>query len=338
MGTYMTKVALIADIHYHLWSAFSPDGGRSRLKDISNVVRQVLSHCITNDIHHVAILGDVFEKRGTIDSVVYNVFAEDMKAFLNAGIKVYILAGNHDQDLISNDGWSNSLEPLSGLYGGLKIVSSPEVVHIEGTPILFLPYIHDHQKVAAEINAFNININFIHAGILGAKMTDSDFRIKSGLDLAAVPNAAAIYSGHYHTPQTLGIATYIGSPLHHTFNDGGQQKSFLVLDVEANTFERVNTVYPAFKRVEISDINYINKIKSDDFYRLHVQEQLLSEANHEHLRLNTRAYEVVYSFKAETENYYAKFDSETQVLRKFIQREFTKDHRQLFQEAKKYLC
>ena len=334
----MSKVALMSDIHYHLWTAFSPDGGRSRLADISNVMHQLLDYCLANDIKHVALLGDIFEKRGVIDSYVYNTFAQDIKQFLEHGIKLYILAGNHDQDLISNATWDNSLAPLSGLFGGLKIVSEPEELYIENRQILFLPYIHDHKVVEKLINKSNAEFAFIHAGIIGAKLTDSDYRIKSGLDVGAIRDTCRIYSGHYHTPQTVGIATYLGSPIHHTFNDYGQEKSFIVLDLDDSTYIRVPTKYPRFMRETVTDLSAIYKIASDDFYKIRVVEKTLTTAHHDHLRANTKAYEIDYTFKSESQNYFARFDTEQEVLRKFIQREFDSGHRELFREAKKYLC
>jgi DNA repair exonuclease SbcCD nuclease subunit len=331
------KIVLISDIHYHLFQAFSPDGGRSRLADISSVVQQCHDHCVRNNIEQVAILGDIFEKRGTIESIVYNTFTTDLKRFLNSGIKVYIIPGNHDQDLISNATWSNSLEPLSGLSPNLKIISEPELVAVAGKRVLFVPYIHAVNELQRRLTGSNAEYAFVHAGIAGARLIDSDYRVRDGLDLATIDNIP-IFSGHYHTPQTIGNAVYLGSPIHHSFNDSGQQKSFIELDLNTEIYSRINTVYPRFIKMQIEKLDEIFSIDSQDYYRIVVAEKVLDAKHHAHLQVHTKNYEVVYTLKKDTAEYTAAFDNDKTCLRKFIESEFTDDRAGLYKAAKYYIC
>jgi DNA repair exonuclease SbcCD nuclease subunit len=331
------RIVLISDIHYHLFQAFSPDGGRSRLADISSVVQQCKDYCVRQGIKNVAILGDVFEKRGVIDSVVYNAFTDDLKGFLEADIDVYIIPGNHDQDLISNATESNSLEPLAKLSPKLHIMSKPKIVPFFHAKVFFVPYIHDAKELERYMKLYATEYAFIHAGILGAKLIDSDYKVKHGLDVSQYPNTK-IFSGHYHTPQVVGNAVYLGSPLHHRFNDEGQEKNFIDLDLDTGEYIRVPTVYPKFIRKQITDLNEIFAIDSNDYYKLSVHEKVLTDDHHAHLQAHTKNYEVIYMLKKETENYNAKFDSDLQCLRKFIVKEFGGNHKELYLKAKEYIC
>lgn len=333
--TGSNKIGLISDIHYHLWQAFSNDGGMSRLQEVSNVVQEFRLYCIANKIKTVCILGDIFEKRGTIDSVVYNKFASDLKSILNSGIEVYIIPGNHDQDLISNATWDNSLEPLSNLSDSLHIISQPSVRWLDGHSVFFAPYLHDHKELRRLIEEAECEYSFIHAGIVGAKMIDSDYKVKEGLNVNGLKSK--IFSGHLHTPHSVGCATYLGSPLHHGFNDCDQEKGFVVLDLDSGKYERVPTHYPKFVRKTINNLIDIYAINSEDYYRLTVSEKVLDQNHHAHLQAHTRAYEVVYMLKKETENYYAKFDSDLRCLRKYISKEFDGQHKDLYLKAKEYL-
>ncbi len=336
----MSKIVLISDIHYHLFHAFSTDGGRSRLADISNVVQQCFRYCVANNIKHVAILGDIFEKRGIVDSIVYNTFAADLKLFLNAGIEVYIIPGNHDQDLISNATTANSLEPLAKLSPNLHIFSEP-CLHVlgglQGVRVQFVPYIHDTKQLQAILSGCKASYAFVHAGIAGARIQDTDYKVKEGLDLSTVDDIP-IFSGHYHIPQTIGNAVYLGSPLHHSFSDTGQEKSFIELDLITGAYKRIPTLYPKFIKLQIDKIDDIYNIDSPDYYKLIVTDKTLSAEHFAHLQAHTKSYDVVYSLKKETQLFTSSIDSEFACLRKFIENEFDQGHLQLYKEAKRYLC
>ena len=331
------RIVLISDIHYHLFQGFSRDGGRSRLADISSVVLQCKDYCVSKGITKVAILGDVFEKRGTIDSIVYNTFTDDVKQFLNAGIELFIIPGNHDQDLISNATWENSLEPLADLSEKLHIFSEPTKHTIAGKVVQFVPYIHATNALQAVLTASGADYAFVHAGILGARLIDSDYRVKDGLNLDEIDNIP-IFSGHYHTPQTLGRAVYLGSPIHHSFNDTGQVKSFIDLDLDTGKFQRIPTIYPKFVRLTIEDLGDIFDIDSQDYYRITVAEKVLDAKHHAHLQAHTKEYEVIYTIKKDTETYTTSFDDDNRCLRKFIEKEFNESHLELYKEAKRYIC
>jgi len=333
------NAVLVSDLHYHLHHAFSKDGGRSRLKDISDVMQQISDYCNKNTIENIFILGDVFEKRGIIDSLVYNAFATDLKRFLQRpNTTVYILVGNHDQDLITNSSWDNSLTPLANLHSNLVIISEPQVIKLYGLfSILCIPYIADHKEVEILINKNPSDYVFAHVGISGAKLINTDYQVKDGVDLGKL-RQVPIFTGHYHTPQTMGNATYIGSPIHHSFNDAGQEKCFIELNFATGSFKRILTQYPKFIRQYINDPNDIYKINSNDYYQLYIKEKILLNKDYDYLNTHTKGYEIIFTLKEDTQAIVAKFDSELRVLRKFIEKEFKEDKVQLYKEARKLLC
>lgn len=274
------KILAISDIHYHPWTEFSTldNGINSRLKSIDNVLREAISYANLMNINQLFILGDVFHKRGTIDVIAASLLKESLESFIdrNTNNKIHILVGNHDQAV------------LSGTYHALKsfakertyIYDCPTYVRLnEDIQCLMIPYIHDYEHIQTLLNKEN-NADYIfgHFGVKGAALINTDFRDSSGVDLSKITSTKlrGIFLGHYHTPQKLILNNfptyYVGSPIHHTFNDEGQLKSIMVMDLYANQHGRIKTTYPKFTTLNESNTNLIN---DTDYFRVRLSNKNL---------------------------------------------------------------
>jgi len=56
-----------------------------------------------------------------------------------------------------------------------------------------------------------------------------------------------VFCGHIHRYEDMGNLVIIGSPLHRDLEDVGQDKGFLVYDLNADTYDRVLLDYPKFE-------------------------------------------------------------------------------------------
>ena len=274
------KIIAITDIHYHEWQEFSTldNGINSRLLQVDSVVKEATSYASLMGINHLFILGDVFHKRGSIGTIAAHLFSQTLNSFLDKNIKnqVHVLVGNHDQAVIS--GAYHALQPYN--KERLYIYDSPTYVRLnEDINCLMIPYLHDYQHIQHIIDREN-NADFIfgHFGVKGAALINTDFRDQSGIDLSNIvnKNLKGVFLGHYHTPQKLefDIPTYyVGSPMHHTFNDEGQTKRLMLLDLYPQHYSSIKTTYPRFITIDESGLNKLNKI---DYFRLRVSNKNLT--------------------------------------------------------------
>ena len=346
----MSKVILTADVHYHKWEAFCEDGGRTRLHNISTVMRTIIDYAATSGSNNLQILGDVFEKRNPIDVEVFHTFMEDMKYAINKGVKVTILAGNHDQTYMQDAMTDTSLSIVNELNASLRVITTPSILTVAGVRILYVPYFKNHQGIEELINDNkDIQYCFGHFGIANAKLINSDFAIKAGVRQVSLydhPSLKHVFAGHYHTPQTLEEPkcppmTYIGSPLHHTFNDEGQAKSFIELDLATNTFTRIPTSYPEFITVrheKNSDLG--EQLTKPGFVRVKTSLRALNKGTIALLQEKTLGFTLDYtpdsSVVQEEADQIQDFD-ELQIFRRAIARRSTPNKLEVYNKAKEIL-
>jgi len=282
----MSKLLVTADIHLHEWRSFSSlkNSVNTRLLDILSVLQQEAVYARKNGITSVAILGDIFHKRGQIDVTSYNLFHQFLKTYED--LHFYILVGNHDQSTI--DGKFNACAPLARL--NTTIISVPTHITIMGKDVFFVPYIHNHTTTQCIIEDTSADYLFGHFSVAGAKVIDTDYRTKEGVRLTK--NIQSKYNkillGHYHTPQYLSKnrnSMYVGSPIHHSFSDENQEKSFIVLTMDSGSVERVATKYPNFVRFTVKSDKEMDEIltKQADYYRIICQDFVPSSVQLEKL-------------------------------------------------------
>jgi DNA repair exonuclease SbcCD nuclease subunit len=265
------KVLVTADIHLHSFKAFSSlsEGVNTRALDIIQVLTQIADYAVSSEITNIFILGDIFHKRGTVDVVLYNLLSNYFSKY--PSITFWLLVGNHDQATINAD--YNSIDPIGA--NNIKVISKPEKHRIGDKVVLFMPYIHGHKTVQDLIKKNTADYLFGHFAVSGAKVINTDFVLKDGIKLtkSILNKYKLILVGHYHTPQNLdkeGRAMYVGSPIHHSYSDEGQEKTFIELDTDTSRIIRHKTRFPEFRRVRCNkqaDIN-IDNLNSKDYYRI----------------------------------------------------------------------
>lgn len=183
----------------------------------------------------IVVVGDLYDIRYAVPVDVQNAFAEWVRCVTAAGLKLYLLPGNHDQIDIQG---ANALEVFNH-YPSVRVISDPRVV--EGCA--WLPYRKDPREMEKWAQTFKTPVAFMHHGVAGAMMND---HIVAGTSHGVMPGPFAhflkVICGHWHRPQTLGNYVYCGSPYQTSLEEAGQDKFFVHVDTDsgASEFIRVN--------------------------------------------------------------------------------------------------
>lgn len=266
---------ITADIHLHAYTDFAVvrDGMNSRLLDGLNVVRQMKDYCLENDVPLLIIDGDVFQDRLNIEAdVLYHVY-KVFEEVEEAGIKILINTGNHDQhDKAGNIYSTVTLNRLS------HVVNEPEVFEFEDTKFYTIPFAYDVDPVKKKIKEYakmaksdkdSEHILLLHQGVDGAYVGAFDFVMKENLTVKDMMSQHFdwVILGHYHKFQHLNTNTiYTGSPMQLNYGERGKQSGFLHFNDEFEKgYQFIRTTAPRFIEVVDADLTteWVDKYRSD---------------------------------------------------------------------------
>ncbi|MEJ8025469.1 serine/threonine protein phosphatase [Acinetobacter baumannii] len=242
----MQPYGIQSDSHCHNWHAFSSileSGINNRLQHIldekirlANEVKKVGG----NTIYHT---GDLFHVRGNIAPSVLNPTLDTYRHIVKEmGMKVRILAGNHDLEGRDAHRVSSAITALEGI--GCEIVNAPTAFYDD--QVIMLPWhqntddlkkaiadmvkgLAEHEDECARINDIHNWDLMIHAPVDGVipglpahGLTDKelvDFGFKR------------VFCGHYHHHKDFGNGVYsVGASTHQTWSDVGSKAGFLIVD------------------------------------------------------------------------------------------------------------
>lgn len=279
---------IFSDSHIGIYNNFAKPVVGSNLNDRSqasiDVVAQVLDLAIKKKTNVVCV-GDLFDKRGSLDIRILNRVQElfkDKVAQLASQCKIYLLAGNHDQ--IDNSRIpENSLTWLTGINSTrttkLQVISEPQIITLNNPKInlVFLPYSEDVPWLKSELakmvtqlkeESQALNILFAHIGVDGA--TDGGLythRLGGAFGVGDLyPDFFdKVFLGHYHNRQglvdpnqlpELNKILYVGSTSQKSFADEGQLKGADVVSYDTQKKSLLDTFFPIeskqFKTVDLA--------------------------------------------------------------------------------------
>ena len=207
-----------------------------------------------NGIDTVLILGDTFDRRKYV-----NFYALDRakKMFFDKlelrGIRVHMLAGNHDT-YYKNTNEVNSPDLLLVEYGNIDVISKPETITIDGTPICMMPWIcpENYQESIDEMKNTKAEICMGHFEIAGFAM-HRGMESQDGLSKEIFNKFDMVFSGHYHHRSDDGHIYYLGNPYELTWQDFKDTRGFHLFDLERRELEFIPNPNTMFERVEYDD-------------------------------------------------------------------------------------
>lgn len=280
------QIAIITDIHFDV-----RDGSEYFLDKYEQFFsQQFFPHLLANNIKEVLCLGDSWENRRKLSVYAIDrarkMFYDKMVEY---GIKFTTILGNHDVTFKNTNDF-NSMSMFELAYENIKLVQEHEVVSFDGTKIALVSWINRDN--------FETQMQFIKttdASIVGGHFEINDFEVsgghkcETGLQRKVFKHFNQVWSGHFHTKQTLGNIHYLGNPFQTNFGDLGHARGFHCFDTETleltfhkNEFEIYDAVEfdKDFDVLSFDYAPYANKI-------VVVNVRNLAEANRPKLQMFT---------------------------------------------------
>ena len=246
---------------WHLGRQFE---GHSLDQDQATVLDQVFAAVQKVEPDALIVAGDIFDRAAPPESAVrlLNRFIESVIA--NTSCAVILIAGNHDSaDRIG------AMAMLADrrrtlVRGPLSLIEEPLVLHDAHGPVAFsaLPFGYEYAarecfadtniKCPADVMRAQIAaarphippgarwIIVAHAFVTGASVSETErplTRIAGGIETVPADlfsGAHYVALGHIHRPQTAGAPNirYSGAPLAFGFDEEGNEKSMVVVDID----------------------------------------------------------------------------------------------------------
>ncbi|WP_052704243.1 metallophosphoesterase [Halomonas sp. S2151] len=251
---------VISDSHYHAWTAFAKQNGHinSRLQITIDETRDLAKHLKKAGCDALFHCGDIFHVRGRVAPSVLNPVTDLFAEIVNEiGLKVYLLAGNHDLEFEDSNRIGNSGEALAGT--GVHVVSEGFFYEPEHK-VLMVPW---HAKQQALLNA----IAKILADTPAVVTAETTLMIHApvneiipGLpDHGIDPDVLAgfgfknVFVGHYHNHKEVRPKVYsVGALTHQNWGDVGSKAGYLLVEDDGAVFQ-FETGAPKFIDMEHLD-------------------------------------------------------------------------------------
>lgn len=251
------RVIFVADPHMSNklpYSKPTQDGLTDRFEHQLSFWDSVRSEAEKSKVDAVIILGDLFDK-AVVDAVTLTYTID---AIVKIPCDVFILPGNHDANIANG----RFLVEAFGKMGNehVKVIGDKDYstiqVDLDGEILEFWPMAFKsvertekelreiNSKISLQIKTPNHNYLLLHNEIKGAKNNGGEAR--GGLSSRLVcQDFERVYAGHYHKMQNfgpLGNGLYVGSPMHHDFEDVGNAPGFLLTNFEKGEGKEVIVV------------------------------------------------------------------------------------------------
>jgi DNA repair exonuclease SbcCD nuclease subunit len=209
-------------------------------------------------------LGDTFDRRKYV-----NFYALDRakKMFFDKlqeeGIKMYMLAGNHDT-YFKNTNEVNSPDLLLKEYDNIEVIDEPHTIFVGGTAICMMPWIcpENYQASLDVIKNTQADLCMGHFEIAGFAMYRG-MESHDGLSKNIFDKFDMVFSGHYHHKSDDGHIYYLGNPYELTWQDYNDPRGFHLFDLDTRELEFVRNPYTMFARVEYNDKD-VEPVSLDD--------------------------------------------------------------------------
>lgn len=207
-------------------------------------------------VDKIVQFGDWFHQRSKIDVATMNASTKAARMLSEQFGKenVWILLGNHCLYYLNRLD-VHSLKTVEHL---VTVIDEP--TPIEDTGVLVVPWITDEamwEKVWKASDKYSYL--FSHLELNGFMVNDA-YEMEHGFSPKLLNGYKRVLSGHYHSPQTKGNITYLGTPMPITMNEANESHGVYVFDTETNDLEFIE--YHGFKVLSVSYEEY-QEIKDD---------------------------------------------------------------------------
>lgn len=219
-----------------------------------------IKHLKESDDVRLIHLGDVFDSRSSISTLVATKLVEVFKELNELVNEFIIIGGNHDYYSPNTD----TIDTLSLLLKDSGITLVTKDIYIKDND-LFVPWYKwfDQDNIQKHIDEYNIKNVFTHADI-----------VTSPVNLKGVN----IYSGHLHIPYIKGHIRNLGSCYALNFADSNAPRGFYVLSDKLTFVE--NEISIKYHRLYNEDIFKENKFNQNDYIEIYINQLNLSKSEY----------------------------------------------------------
>jgi hypothetical protein len=223
----MSLVALITDTH---WSC------RKSSKLFQDYFEDFYKNIFFPKLEELGIktvihLGDAFDNRKSID---FFGLEWTKKVVLDPLSKydVHLIAGNHDVYFKSTNR-INSPDLLLKQYSNITVYSDPSHVNIDGSDILFIPWINqeNEEETLDLIKRSKSKVVMGHLELNGFEAYKGHV-MEDGRDGSIFNKFKKVFTGHYHNRSDNEKVYYIGNPYEIYFNDVDETRGFVIFDTK----------------------------------------------------------------------------------------------------------
>ena len=200
-------------------------------------------YCKENNINHIYIMGDIFDKSSNIKNEAFVPLFMKFLQMKEEGITFVFILGNHDIYSVNNDSIVETFSPLG------HVVKEAEYLP-NRSDYSFLPYTKKEEDIQN------------HPGILFTHIPIADFNFdnayhsteKHAFEKALFSEYSIVFTGHFHRFQAQRNIVYVGSPIQLNFGEIGIEKGFVVLDSIKESWEFMPyTNAPTYTKIDIKD-------------------------------------------------------------------------------------
>lgn len=243
-----------------------------------------------HNITTVLILGDTFDRRKYVNFYTLKRAKEMFFDRLHGrGIKVYMLAGNHDT-YFKNTNEVNSVDLLLREYDNVQVIDKPCTIYpsTDGDkfkhPITMIPWIcpDNYEQCLGEITNTPADICMGHFEIAGFAMHRGMPSLE-GLNRDIFKRFSRVFSGHYHHRSFSDNIGYLGNPYELTWQDYNDPRGFHLFNLDDYNLEFIPNPNVMFHRVIYDDkeesITEINNKDLTKFTNTYVKVVVLNKTN-----------------------------------------------------------
>ena len=217
---------------------------------VRSIFEQAIDICKEKDIKRIYHIGDFFTSR---EAQPLNVLLEAQEIFSmikKSGIKLSIVAGNHDKvSLESEDSYLDVFDKDCIL---IKKEYSEEV---DGLNICWLPYFKEKGSYSKRLNNITDgiirhkkNILLTHIAIDGVSNNDSS-PVENDIKRTLFKEFDKVLCGHYHFQQNFENIYYIGSS--HASNFGEDSMKGFTLLYDDASIEFIKSKFPEYIKIKV---------------------------------------------------------------------------------------
>ena len=215
---------------------------------------------VDSNIDTVLILGDTFDRRKYVNFYTYKRAREMFFDRLhNRGIKVKMLAGNHDT-YFKNTNEVNSIRLLLQEYDNIQVIDQPCTIYLSDDtnpfkyPICMMPWIcpENYDDSILTLKETPATICCGHFEIEGFAMYRG-MPSHEGLSRELFRKFGYTFSGHYHHKSDADSIYYLGNPYELTWQDYNDTRGFHIFDLSSQELEFIPNPNRMFHKLTYDD-------------------------------------------------------------------------------------